>query len=254
MKYNYFKPRGQFDFHPHPFDIGIPFILSWKKHYDRHFFNRLYERDQSEYEEFYYYHLDYFLNNNQGVTEQQFFEHVWQIVKDRIEQLVLEDKNDSLHERLMEKRQKLRLFTKYLETIDQWSTDKTKDEIIAAKEAELKNLEDEIAELNKKLKAARKLETEDYINITDNYLLTVLDLLLQIQELKSLDGKELVLSQTQSVWLKMVCKYFRLNNEPISFDTIRRYFPADKREPGVKHAAIALKHQLFEIKPVKKRG
>lgn len=254
MKYNYFKPRGRFDFHPHPFDIGVPIILGWKKHYDRHFFNRLYERDRAEYAPFYRYHLDYFLNHNDDVTEELFFEHVWQIIKDRIEQLVLEDKNDSSHERQIERRAKLRSFVKYLETIDQWNTDKSKDEIIAAKEAEIKNLKEQLTNLKQELKAAKKLETEDYINITDGYLLTVLDLLLQTQELQLADGKELLLSQTQSVWLKMVCKYYRENNAPISFDTIRRYFPADKREPGVKHAAIAAKHRLFEIKPVKKRA
>jgi hypothetical protein len=34
----------------------------------------------------------------------------------------------------------------------------------------------------------------------------------------------------------MIAKYFREDNNEISLETIRRYFPADKNNPGTKYA------------------
>jgi hypothetical protein len=75
-----------------------------------------------------------------------------------------------------------------------------------------------------------------------------------MQELKTPEGKELTFSQTQSVWTKMICKYFREGDKEINHETIRRYFPSDKREPGYKHADIPAKSKLFTINPAKKRS
>ncbi|SJN21030.1 hypothetical protein [Sphingobacterium sp. JB170] len=75
-------------------------------------------------------------------------------------------------------------FIAYLDTIDKRHTAKTKDEIIAAKEEEIRNLKAVLDALKVELKAARRLETEDYINITKDQLLTFLDLCLQMQEIK----------------------------------------------------------------------
>ncbi len=253
MKRSYFKPRGRFDFKPHPFDIGRP-LSWWESHYDRHFLLRLYQRKESEFDAFYHYHLNYFLKENEGAKEEEFFEHVWNILKDRLEQLVKEDAPGSGHARNNSDKMRLRSFQKYMKTIDKWDTDKSKDTIIAEKEAEIQELKAQLAETRQELKAARKLETEDYINIADGYRNTVLDLHLQMQEIKLPDGKELMLSQTQSVWMKMICKYFREGDQEINFETIRRYFPGDKREPGDKHSDIPAKSKLFKISPIKKRG
>ena len=251
----YFKPRARFKQKEHAFDIGRAFSW-WKGHYDRHFLNSLHERSENEFDAFYRYHLDYFLKANEGAAEAEFFKHVWDIAGDELAVLIKDDKRHSRskHERNNIEKIQLRAFTEYLKSIDQWNTGKAKDEIIAAKEEEIKILNEQLAAMKQELKAARKLETEDYINITSGYRNTVLDLYLQLQEIKMPDGKELLLSQTQSVWMKMICKYFREGDQEINFETIRRYFPGDKREPGFKHSPIPAKSKLFQISPVKNRN
>lgn len=251
----YFKPRSRFKRKEHPFDIGMAFSW-WKGHYDRHFLNSLYERSESELDDFYHYHLDYFFKVNEGGKEAEFFNHVWNITGDELAVLIKDDKRHSKnqHERINTQKIKIREFIAYLKGIDQWNTGKTKDEIIAAKEAEIRTLNERLAALKQELKAARKLETEDYINITNGYRNTVLDICLQLQDIKLPDGKELLLSQTQSVWMKMICKYFRDGDQEINFETIRRYFPGDKREPGDKHAPIPAKSKLFKISTVKNQS
>ncbi|MFI5137802.1 MAG: hypothetical protein ACHQIM_08235 [Sphingobacteriales bacterium] len=253
MRISYFKPLRRFDFNPHPFDIGNPFG-NWYGHYDHHFLKVLYKRNENEYPEFYNRHLNYFLEQNPTKTPFDFFEHVSHIVKDGLEQLVKEDKNDSRHEANMNRKTALRSFQKYLKSIDEWNHDKTKDEVIADQGTEIIKLKAELANLKKELKEARKLETPDYINIADGYRDTLFDLILQIQELQLPEGKELVLSQTQAAWTKMLCKYFREGDKELNLDTTRRYFPSDKKEPGVKHAVIQSKHKLFQIKMAPKRS
>ena len=52
----------------------------------------------------------------------------------------------------------------------------------------------------------------------------------------------------------MIAKYFREGNNEISLETIRRYFPADKNNPGTKYAKIPPELKLFQLKPAKKRS
>jgi dGTP triphosphohydrolase len=40
------------------------------------------------------------------------------------------------------------------------------------------------------------------------------------------DGKELVNATTLNIWSKMIAKYFRAGGREISFESIKRYFPA----------------------------
>lgn len=251
----YFKSRPRFGKREHPYDIGRPFTW-WKSHYDRHFLNTLYERAESEFDAFYRYHLEHFLNVNEDVAEEEYYNRVRDIATDELVVLVREGKHPSKsrHERNNREKIHLRAFVTYLDTIDRWHAAKTKDEIIAAKEEEIRNLKAVLDALKVELKAARKLETADYINITKDQLLPFLDLCLQMQEIKLDDGKELLFSQTQIVWVKIICRYFREDNQEINFDTIRRYFPGDKRNPASKYAAVPAKKKLFRIVPSKKRS
>lgn len=250
----YFKPRARFKRKEHPFDIGMVFTW-WKSHYDRHFLKNLYERSENEFDSFYNYHLRYFLSVNEGAEEAVFFKHVWDICSDELAVLIKDDgrHSKSRHARNNMQKIQIRAYIAYLRSIDRWNTDKTKDEIIAEKETEIQHLKKQLAETRQELKDARRLETEDYINIAAGYRGTLLDLCLQLQELKLPDGRELLLSQTQSVWMKMICKYFREDNQEINFETIRRYFPGDKRNPGGKYSPVPAKSVLFKISPVKKR-
>jgi len=79
----YFKPLARFKKREHPFDIGMPFSW-WRGHYDRHFLNTLYERNESEFDAFYNYHLDYFLKVNTGSLEVEFYKHLRDIIQDGI--------------------------------------------------------------------------------------------------------------------------------------------------------------------------
>jgi uncharacterized protein YegP (UPF0339 family) len=116
------------------------------------------------------------------------------------------DKNHLRNEREMARLQK---FTELLISHDRWNFHKSNDEVIVQQESEIYVLKQEIIQLKADLKKATALETDGYINIPDDYRNAILHMHLQMQELKTPEGKELMFSQTQSVWTKMICKYFR---------------------------------------------
>jgi uncharacterized coiled-coil protein SlyX len=253
MPNKYFKPHEPFDRNAHPYDIGI--FTGLKKGYeDNLFIKKLFTLPEQEYAGYYEYHLTYFLRKEpQG--EQEFFSFVWEIVIRRIRYIEIKDPFNSSHALDTEILEKLLLFQKYLRAIDQWNTQRTLPEIIADQQEEIKKQQAEIVHLKEELKAAKRLETQEYINIADGYLLSFLDICLQTQEAQLPDkGKELVFSQTQIVWCKMIAKYFKEDNQDISLETIRRYFPADKNNPGSKYAKIPPELKLFKLTATKKRS
>lgn len=253
MPNKYFKPHEAFNLNPHKYDVGV---LTGLKHgfEDNLFIKKLFIIPAQEYSDYYQYHLAYFLSKEPN-GEQQFFTFVWQIVLRRIQYIETKNPFNSSHALDMETLEKLTEFQKYLRSIDQWNTQKTLPEIVAEQQEVIRKQQSEITGLKDVIREAKKLETKEYINIADNYLLSFLDLCLQMQEAILPDsGKELVFSQTQIVWAKMIAKYFKLNHEDISIETIRRYFPADKNNPGTKYAKIPLELKLFKITTAKKRS
>lgn len=250
----YFKIRPRFQKAQHPFDIGMP-LFWWKGHYDLHFLKKLYERTQDEFGAYYDHHLQFFLQENEDVTEIEFFGHVNDIVSDELNKLIADDKRESKskHKNIVQQKKMLRAFLAHLSSIDQWNTTKTKDGIIAEKESEIRELKEIVVQLTKELKEAQKLETEGYINIPDGYLLTLVDIMVKLRKQELKDGRELVFSQFAIVWVKMICRYFRENNERISTRTIQRYFPADVNDLKTKYAEVPLKNRLFDIVPAKKK-
>lgn len=253
MPNKYFKPHEAYNLNPHRYDIGT--IIGLKSGFeDNLFIRKLFTLPEQEYSAYYSYHLAYYLVKEPH-GEQEFFTFVWQIVLRRINFISHKNPFNSSHATDMEILEKLQHFQKYLRSIDQWNTQKTLPEIIADQQEEIRKQQSEIAILKEDLKTARKLETDDYINIADGYLLSFLDLCLQMQEALLPDnGKELVLSQTQIVWCKMIAKHFKEGNNEISLETIRRYFPADRSQPGAKYAKIPPQLRLFQIKPTKRRS
>ncbi|HEY8660573.1 MAG TPA: hypothetical protein VIL78_16170 [Hanamia sp.] len=253
MPNKYFKPHERFDRNPHKYDVGV-FIGLKKGYEDNLFIKKLLALPEPEYADYYQYHLTYFLEEEPR-GEQEFFSFVWQIVLRRIRYIEIKDPFNSSHALDMEILEKLLHFQKYLRSIDQWNTQKTLPEIIADQQEEIRKQQLEIAGLKEDLKAAKKLETQEFINIADGYLLSFLDICLQTQEALLPDnGKELVFSQTQIVWSKMIAKYFREGNNEISWETVRRYFPADKNNPGTKYAKVPPELKLFQLKPARKRS
>ncbi len=252
MRAKYFKHRHWTDFSKNTNDIGRP--LFWQKeNEDNHFLYRLYDKQEAEFPAYYKYHLDDFLNVYPDAEEKEFFKHVWDIIDDATAELKVKNRYTTRHAMEFKNKQHLKAFLSYLKTIDQWNTGRTKDEIIATKEGEIRSLKEQVAELKDDLKAARKLDTEDFINIQDGELLTFVDLCRKMQKLE-LNGKELVFSQTQTVWVKMICKNFKHGNKEIKFDTIRRYFPGNPNEPSRRSAAVPAKFQHFQIIPSNKRS
>jgi hypothetical protein len=253
MSVTYFSPRDRFDFSKDTLDIGNP--LSWdRSQFLKHFFKRIFAMPGDRIEEFYQRHLAHYLEHHPDGTEEIFFKYVWSLIERQLNVLLNKDVYDKNHLRNEREIARLQRFTELLISLDQWNFHKSNDAVIAQQDSEIYVLKQEIIQLKADLKKATALETEGYINIPDGYRNAVLHLYLQMQELKTPEGKELMFSQTQSVWTKMICKYFREGDKEINHETIRRYFPSDKREPGDKHADLPAKSKLFTINPEKKRS
>jgi hypothetical protein len=253
MPNKYFKPHEPFEHNTHKYDVGV-FIGLKKGYEDNLFIKKLFTLPEQEYDAYYQYHLSYFLGKKpQG--ERELFTFVWQVILRRIKYIEIKDPFNSSHAIDMEVLDKLLHFQKYLRSIDQWNTQKTLPEIIANQQEEIRRQQSDIAGLKEELRAARKLETQEYINIADGYLLSFLDICLQTQDALLPDNnKELLFSQTQIVWCKMIAKYFKEGNNEISLETIRRYFPADRNQPGSKYAKIPPQLKLFQVRSAKKRS
>ncbi|MGY0039323.1 hypothetical protein [Pedobacter sp. NJ-S-72] len=136
----------------------------------------------------------------------------------------------------------------YLQSINVWGDQESAEMTIARQQIKITELERKIAGITAELKAFKQQEADDYINIAAGQRDTLLDLFLQLQELLLPNGKELVFAQTQAAWTKMICKGFREADQEIKYHTIRRYFPADKNDPGISRATIKSKFKLFQIK------
>jgi hypothetical protein len=253
MSVRYFKPRDRFDFDHNTLDIGNP--IRWdRSQFLKHFFKRVFAIPGECIEEFYQRHLTYYLANHTVGTEEIFFRYFWGLIERQLNVLLNKDVYDKNHLRNEREIARLKKFTEILISLDRWNIHKSNDAVIVKQDSEIHVLQQQVIHLKAELKKATSLDSGDYINIADGHRNAVLHLYLQMQELKTPEGKELMFSQTQSVWTKMICKYFREGDKEINLETIRRYFPSDKREPGDKHADIPAKSKLFQISPVKKRS
>ncbi|MDB4925943.1 hypothetical protein [Mucilaginibacter sp.] len=253
MSVTYFRPRDRFDFSKDTLDIGNP--VQWdRSQFLKHFFKRVFAIPGDRIEVFYQRHLAYYLANHADGSEEIFFKYFWSLIERQLNVLLNKDIYDKNHLRNEREMARLQKFTELLISFDRWNFHKSNDAVIAQQDSEIYVLKQEIIQLKADLKKATALETEGYINIADGYRNTVLHLYLQMQEIKTPEGKELMFSQTQSVWTKMICKYFREGDREINHETIRRYFPSDKRERGDKHADIPAKSKLFTINPAKRRS
>jgi len=81
------------------------------------------------------------------------------IVSDELGKLMADDKRESKskHKSIVQQKKMLRTFLEHLTSIDQWNVSRTKDEILAEKESEIKELKEIVVQL---IKEARKLETD----------------------------------------------------------------------------------------------
>ncbi|ETZ19541.1 hypothetical protein [Pedobacter sp. V48] len=244
----YFCPRKQFSFSANTFDIG-----TWHKHWRRDQLNRfvlrkIFQIGAGRFPDFYYYHLEYYRATQKNAEESKFHKYLFDEANDDLERLKKLSIYSKKNAENLVMKDTLVSVIEFLKSIDLWNSTETADATIAKQQIKITELESQNKTLVNLLKEFKQLDTSDYINIREGYRDTLLDLMLQMQGLTLPDGRELVFSQTQAAWTKMICKFFREDNQEIKHDTIRRYFPSDKRDPGIKHAPIKEKFKLFHIK------
>lgn len=246
----YFKLRHPFNFSPHKFELGRPFIFN-KSYSDNFFFLKLYELYEEEYLTFYQYHLAHFLNENAG-EEKEFFSYVYELTTIRINYYKQQTPFGSRHVLNKVSLNKCNQFLVFMRTIDQWNHHKSLEILLAEKEEQIKNLKTQIENLETQIKELSHYESAEKISIIEAKLATVIDLFRQIQELTLTDDRKLFRSQTQSPWYKMLSKYFLHGEKEIPINTARNYFPANKNTKLIKGSDVAVEDKIFKITPNKK--
>lgn len=243
MQHSYFKIRDPWNFKPHQFEIGTPFIRS--AFHDNHFFLKLYKLVESEFPDFYNFHLAHYLGNFPG-DEQDFYRYVSDVVSTRIAQLKLIDPFSRKALRAKGQMQHLTAFQKFLHSVDQWKSSQALEVVIAEKNDEIARLKDQISELSDQLQALRQFEPSTKIDIRDKHLGAFMHLIHQLQDLVLADGRRLFNFQGQSAWYKLVSKYFTHDRKPIPIETARNYFPVQKEKTS-KTIEVPKDLQLFTI-------
>ncbi len=251
MSVLFFSPRKRYDFTKNGLGIGTWF--TWKKsHYKRFVFQKIYQIGEQRFPEFYNYHLNYYQSTQPDAQEQVFHKFLLELLSEDLIRLKGISLYSKKHAQNTVMKDVLVSALSFLQLKDKWSNSETKEATITRQQLQITELENKNRLLIEEVKELKRLETDDYINIAYAHLHPVLDLFLQMQELPLPTGKELMFAQTQAVWIKMICKHFKVAHQPINPSSISRYFPADKSDPGVKHAPVKAKYKLFQIKKTSK--
>ncbi|RXF67912.1 hypothetical protein [Arcticibacter tournemirensis] len=252
MKDTYFKTRRPFKRRQHPYDIGSPVGL-WNLYDDNHFLAQLYEIGNDEHEAYYQYHMEYAVGTGK-CSEAEFYRHVREIVADHIEAIRKESPFSRKHARNRSHLKCLRAFRDYLISINTYGYRDPVDITITRYDSEIASLKKELEKKGRELEKLKKYETEYKVRITKGYLNSFIDLIHQLPDIKlpNAEGMRLLSASTESVWVKMICKYFQHGDEEIKIETIRSRFSANKEDPGNKYRPIREKDRLFKIEPLQK--
>lgn len=233
----YFKHRKFLDFNPHPFDIGKPFL--WAKDMeDNHFLYVLYKLKAEQYADYYQYHLGYFLKNHTQ-DEKKFFELVWEIISDALVELQNKKPYTSSHPIDFRNKRRLRAFRKFLKTVDKWELSEDKDSVIARQQTQIATLQKQLQELN-------KLEVTQQIRVEEEDFATLMDLIVQLAELKLPSGRLFLRCDNTSPYYKMISKYFSKGGSPISKETSKNYF-TDKGKSIPPKTKVPQDKKLYRI-------
>lgn len=241
----YFKFRDPFDKSPHKFEIGNPIKFDRKKG-DNFFFKKFFSLEFEEYAEYYQFHLDWFVLNNDN-TEKDFFTHVLDKIDDQIahyhkKSITALDTITGLDA--------LRKFKDVIGKFDKWHIKKGLETVLSEKDIEILKLKKEILLLEEQIKSLSRYEPDQKIRLPEGNLTQLIDLVKQIQELETPDGKKLARSQSQSPWYKMIGRYFQHGESEISLETLRNYFPANKTGKLIKGSDVSESTKLFKIVPI----
>ncbi|MDR2276176.1 MAG: hypothetical protein LBF27_35055 [Sphingobacterium sp.] len=174
MSAYYFKARKTFDFKPHPFAIGT--IKGVPNGYeDNHFLLKIYSLKKAVFDDYYQYHLEYYLSGGNR-SEKEFFSHIWHIVSDRIDYFKGQSPYSSKHPLYISNIRKLNEFQSFLSPLDKWNI-RPNDMLIKEKDEEIAKLRLELEILRNKLTDLDKYEVSVKPMIQDEHLPTFIDLL-----------------------------------------------------------------------------
>lgn len=243
----YFKFRDPFNFSPHRFEIGNPFIQN-RQLEDNFFLLKLYDLSEQDFKKYYNFHLNYFFEKHPN-EEEAFFDHVLDIVKVRIDYFKRQDPITSRYAKNMAHARKLEAFLSFMKTVDSWHKTESLESVIVEKDRLIDLLQARINDLETKLKELEKYESAEKIVISKGGWPTFVDLIKQIQNLKLPNENKLTRSQTQSPWYKMIAKYFKHGEKDIPIGTAQNYFPSEKDKDSLKYLHIAETDKLFKIIP-----
>ena len=245
MNIKYFKFRNPFDFSPHRFEIGNAIIQN-KGLADNFFLKKLYDLEAEEYGPYYYFHFDYF-SISLSDQEEQYFNHVTDIVINRIDYYKKKDPFSSSYSFHMASVKKLEAFLTFLKYVDRWHKLESIESVIAEKDREIDRLNTKIEMLEAQLKEATKYNASEKIVLSKGGIAAFMDLIHQIQDLKLPNDHKLARSQGQSPWYKMIAKYFKHGDKDIPIETAQNYFPANKGDKPSKYIKIYEEDKLFKI-------
>jgi hypothetical protein len=243
--YLYFRFRGRFDFFPHRFEIGNPIIQN-KVQADNFFLKKLYSLSEDEFENYYNFHLSYFLASHPS-QEKAFFNYVHGTITTRINYLNSLNPFSGTAKRNIEPKKQLNAFLNFLKTADRWHKTEPLESVISEKDNQIDKLKQRIDDLERQIKQVTKYDAAEKIVIDKGGLPAFMNLIDQLQDLTLPNDNKLTRSQTQSPWYKMIAKYFMHGDKDISIDTARNYFPARKGDKPAKFIEIAEKDKLFKI-------
>lgn len=247
MNVSYFKPRKPFSFSSHPYDLGTLMGL-WHSHDDNHFLLKIYRIEEKEFADYYSYHLNYALKNNL-VNQEEFFRHVWQIIKIRINHFEIQDPFSNNHGMYRQNLAKLQQFRKYLASIDEWDA-RPANIVIAEKDELIQNQKIELEKLNLKLAELNEYEVSLKILIDYGHLPTFIDVIQQLRDVRLPNGRKLLKSDHKISYAKMIAKYFSHGGKDIPIETARNYFVDKKGDVTIKGTSIQPEHRLFKVIPI----
>ncbi|WP_118194315.1 hypothetical protein [Albibacterium indicum] len=250
MRDTYFKTRRPFRRREHRYDIGSP-VGFWNHYDDNHFLAQLYEIGNKEQGAYYEYHKEHAIRTGK-CTEEEFYGHVREIVADHIEAIRKESSFSKKHAQNRINLKCLRIFRDYLISISPSGYRDPVDITITRYDSEIASLKKKLAEKEEELDKLKKYETEYKVRITKGHLNAFIDIVHQLPELRlpQKDGIRLLSASTESVWVKIICKYFQHGDEEINMETIRSRFTSNKESPSSKYRPIREKEKIFKILPV----
>lgn len=250
MSSEYFKARRPFDFNPHPYELGN--ILGLQKgRANNHFLLKIYGLDVLKYEDYYLFHLQYYLTKKTG-TEKEFLKYVWNTVQNRINFYQSQNPFSPKNPLYLSNIEKLEAFLECIAKRDRWNI-RPNDVLIREKDATIAGLKSEVEALQGKLSDLEEFEVSVKAMIQDGHLPTFMDLIHQIKELSLPNGRKLLKADYDSPYYKLVAKYFTYEGEDIPINTARNYFVQKDPKDAKKGVRIPKDKKLFLIVPRKEK-